>query len=176
MLSHQPCHTLPYPMRSFSFEPSRIPVRSPSCATWCCIREHTRSWTTEHCHLRRCLTCDFLWCSSRHKMVVHLNSEDEYDEALKFAGIIVIDFFATWCGPCKMLAPQFSTLADKYKHAHDLIRFYKLDVDEVEEVAANNDVSAMPTIMIFKGGKDIATILGADIKKIEAAVEEALKA
>ncbi|OPL20848.1 thioredoxin-like 1-like protein, partial [Mytilus galloprovincialis] len=62
--------------------------------------------------------------------------------------LIVVDFFATWCGPCVQIAPVYQKLSDEYS---DCI-FLKVDVDEVEDVAAESGISAMPTFQCYKNG------------------------
>jgi thioredoxin 1 len=79
-------------------------------------------------------------------------------------GPVVIDFFATWCGPCKRIAPFFKQLADEYVG----ITFLKVDVDESPELTNAFDVSAMPTFVFLKNGKIVKRVEGADIKEIES--------
>ena len=79
-------------------------------------------------------------------------------------GAVVIDFFATWCGPCKRIAPFFEQLADEYVG----VTFLKVDVDESPELTNAFDVSVMPTFLFLKNGKIVKRIEGADIKEIES--------
>jgi thioredoxin 1 len=83
-------------------------------------------------------------------------------------GAVVIDFFATWCGPCKRIAPLFENLADKFYPA---IAFLKVDVDESPELIDRFDISAMPTFIFLKDGKLVKRVEGADV----AALEEGFK-
>ncbi|KAL9128498.1 MAG: hypothetical protein Q9217_002824 [Psora testacea] len=78
---------------------------------------------------------------------------------------------ATWCGPCKIIAPKIVELSNKYYNA----RFYKLDVDELPDVAQELGVRAMPTFLVFKGGEKIAEVVGANDKAVEAAVVQHLE-
>jgi len=78
-------------------------------------------------------------------------------------GKVVIDFSATWCGPCKKIAPVFENLSKK----HPDISFFKTDVDEAEAVANKYKVEAMPTFIFINNGKIINRLEGADQKSLE---------
>jgi len=72
-------------------------------------------------------------------------------------GVVVVDFFATWCGPCKMLAPVFEGVSKDMK---DKARFFKLDIDECENIARKYRIAAVPTMIIFKDGVPVENLAG----------------
>lgn len=82
--------------------------------------------------------------------------------------------YADWCGPCKMIAPTFESLATKYTKPKR-IAFAKIDADKLRDVASQYGVRAMPTFVIFKNGSAIETIQGANPPKLTQAVESAVK-
>lgn len=80
----------------------------------------------------------------------------------------IIDFFATWCGPCRAIAPRFEQLASSHK---DKVTFYKVDVDEHPDVARYMEVTAMPTFVGFKGGQKLQPVMGANPTALEALIK-----
>lgn len=78
-------------------------------------------------------------------------------EALKSKGLVLVDFFAPWCGPCKMMAPSIEKLAADYKGK---VKIGKLNVDENQEVAMKFQIQSIPTIIIFKDGQMVDTMAG----------------
>ena len=84
-------------------------------------------------------------------MLKHINSKAEFEENIN-NGTGLVDFFATWCGPCKMLSPVLEEIA---KETDVLV--LKIDVDEVGDLAAEYAIQAVPTLILFKNGKKIAT-------------------
>ncbi|GAA3646335.1 thioredoxin [Asaccharospora irregularis] len=87
-------------------------------------------------------------------------------------GVVVVDFFATWCGPCNMLAPVFEELGEDMK---DEARFFKIDIDQSLEIAQQFDVSTVPTMIIFKDGEAVERLVGFMPKnKIEMKVKSHL--
>ena len=95
----------------------------------------------------------------------HLN-KDEFEQAVNAGDeLVVVDFFATWCGPCKMLGPVIERAADKFSDVH----FYKVDIDEEMDLAARFQVMSVPTLIYFKRGevlsKSVGLVSPADIDK-----------
>ncbi|TFY82278.1 hypothetical protein EWM64_g1740 [Hericium alpestre] len=80
----------------------------------------------------------------------------------------VIDFHATWCGPCHMIAPFYESLAKK----HANVNFLKCDVDAAKDVAGHYSVSAMPTFVFLKGSSKVDQVRGADKSGLERAVNK----
>ncbi|MBQ7266271.1 MAG: thioredoxin [Firmicutes bacterium] len=70
--------------------------------------------------------------------------------------VSVVDFSATWCGPCKMLAPVFHEIAEEYEN----VDFYSCDVDENNELAAKFGIMSVPTLMVFEKGKAVDSLSG----------------
>ncbi len=64
-------------------------------------------------------------------------------------GVVVVDFFATWCGPCKMLAP----IIEELKNERSEVKFVKIDVDENEDLAKQYGIMSIPSLLLFKDGK-----------------------
>ena len=79
------------------------------------------------------------------------------------SGAVIIDFFATWCGPCKKIAPAFEKLAEVYPS----IVFLKVDVDESPELVDKYEIQAMPTFLFMKNGVVVKRIEGADLRAME---------
>jgi thioredoxin 1 len=75
---------------------------------------------------------------------------------------IIVDFSATWCGPCRMIGPEFVKLSNEYEN----VVFLKVDVDQVESVAASCGISAMPTFQVFKDGNKVDELVGASKEKL----------
>merc|ERR1711976_84755 len=82
--------------------------------------------------------------------------------------LVVVDFFAVWCGPCQRIAPVFESFAAKYPNAV----FLKVDVDKCQETAATYGVSAMPTFVFFRGGTKLDTLRGADPNALEEKIKK----
>ncbi|CUM62680.1 uncharacterized protein PRCAT00000234001 [Priceomyces carsonii] len=80
----------------------------------------------------------------------------------------VIDFYATWCGPCKALEPIFATLADRIPE----VKFGRVDVDVAEDVALEYGITAMPTCILLKDGEKIETIVGANPPKLVELIQK----
>lgn len=100
-------------------------------------------------------------------MVQIISSTQEFEEALKFDGLIVVDFFAEWCGPCKAIAPVLDQLSNRYNS----VKFIKVDVDQLQDLARKYQVNAMPTFKFFKNGQVIDEVVGADPNKIVRVID-----
>ena len=88
---------------------------------------------------------------------VVLNENNFEEEVLKSDIPVLVDFWATWCGPCKMLGPVISQIADEYEGK---VKVGKVNVDEEEELAAQYGIQSIPTVLLFKGGEVVEQSLG----------------
>ena len=88
--------------------------------------------------------------------MLQLNTE-KFDELIKGEKPVVCDFFATWCGPCKMLAPVMEKMAEEYG---DKAEFVKVDIDENMELSARYGIMSIPLVAVFKNGEMTAKSLG----------------
>ena len=85
-------------------------------------------------------------------------SSEEFNNLVEHVeGIAVVDFFATWCGPCKMLAPVFQEVGNELDRKAN---FYKIDIDQSLDIARQFSVSTVPTIIIFRNGEPIERLVG----------------
>lgn len=103
---------------------------------------------------------------------ITLNESNFEQEVLKSDKPVLVDFWATWCGPCRMLAPLISQLAEKYS---DFIKVGKVDVDENPLLAQSFNISSIPTLIFFKDGKILSQrVGGAPMGVLEAFIKDAL--
>lgn len=105
-------------------------------------------------------------------MSIHVSNLTDFKAIIQNqadARLIVVDFHATWCGPCHAIAPQFENLASRYASR---ARFLKVDVDEAQDIASFSSVSAMPTFHFYRQGRRVAQFSGADPRRLEATIEE----
>lgn len=92
------------------------------------------------------------------KDIIHIGAGDEaFDKVLGTDKIVLVDFFATWCGPCRMMAP---ILEEVNKELDDNYVIAKVDVDEHEQVAMRYGIMSIPTLIIFKNGAEVARFIG----------------
>lgn len=91
---------------------------------------------------------------------IKLTTENFENEVLNAKGTVLVDFYATWCGPCKMLAP----VLEEFANEHEEIKVCKLDVDEATPVAIKYGVASIPTLILFKDGEVVKQTLGYQTK------------
>ena len=87
---------------------------------------------------------------------IHL-TEDAFRKVVQSGQLVLVDFWAPWCGPCKALGPTIDKLGDLYKGKAVVA---KVNIDDVPELAAEMEVSSIPTVKLFKGGKEIESFTG----------------
>jgi thioredoxin len=104
--------------------------------------------------------------------VQHINSPQEYAQALLLGTargrLVVVDFSATWCGPCNAIAPVYAQFSTKYP----TVDFLKVDVDDQQDIATHAGVSAMPTFHFYKNGTVVDVLTGANASKLEALIKK----
>ncbi len=88
---------------------------------------------------------------------INLTKENFEAEVLKSEKLVLVDFWATWCGPCKMLAPVLSEFAEENE---EKVKVGKVNVDEQRELATKYQISSIPTLVLFKDGSVINNIVG----------------
>ncbi|MFK7862967.1 MAG: thioredoxin [Pseudohongiellaceae bacterium] len=94
-------------------------------------------------------------------MTLAIKSQQEFNEALASNEWVLVDFLASWCGPCKSMAPIFDAVAQE--HSDDLLAA-KVDVDEHGEIAAQFNIRGVPTLALLHKGKQVAQLVGAQPK------------
>lgn len=106
---------------------------------------------------RRVPNSDFLQASSEPMSIVHITDATFESQVLKSATPVLLDFWAEWCGPCKMIAPVLEQIAEEYKGR---LKVAKLDVDSNQSTAMRYNVRSIPTLILFKNGSVEAQHVG----------------
>eukprot|EP00804_Cyclotella_cryptica_P016968 CCRYP_001914-RA/>CCRYP_001914-RA protein AED:0.03 eAED:0.03 QI:152/1/1/1/0.5/0.33/3/1189/105 len=102
-------------------------------------------------------------------MVKYIESEGEWMELMETSKekLVVVDFTASWCGPCQMIAPKFEAMSKQYTN----VVFVKVDVDAQERIAGMCGIRAMPTFQFYKNGQKVDELCGANEAGIRSKVE-----
>ncbi|EEY16232.1 conserved hypothetical protein [Verticillium alfalfae VaMs.102] len=106
--------------------------------------------------------------------LISIQSPSQWQDVLNSTNVVVADFYADWCGPCKAIAPHFEKMANEYSKPKKAA-FCKINVDTQSTISRAHGVSAMPTFVIFHAGKPIETIRGANPPALANAVANAMK-
>ena len=105
-------------------------------------------------------------------MVTDVTDQDFEGEVIKSALPVLVDLWAPWCGPCRMVAPVVDKLAERYTGK---FKFCRLNVDENPETASKYRIMSIPTLMFFKGGEAVDTVVGAVPERVlQPKIEELL--
>ncbi|GMM40546.1 Thioredoxin-3, mitochondrial [Hanseniaspora uvarum DSM 2768] len=108
--------------------------------------------------------------------VTSINTPAEFQSQVLTAQdgkVKIVDFYATWCGPCKAIAPMIEKWSTN-QYADANVDFFKVDVDVVGDVAREQEVSAMPTFILFKDGQRVDQIIGADLRGLKTKLDAQL--
>lgn len=89
--------------------------------------------------------------------IIYVNSTKEFDNLLEKEKFVLVDFWATWCTPCRMIAPVIEKLSEQYS---DKITVAKVDVDQNQELSMRYGIQSIPTVILFKDGKIAAKEIG----------------
>jgi len=95
-------------------------------------------------------------------LVKDVGGEDFHQEVIQAEVPVLVDFWAPWCGPCKMVAPVMEEIAGDYEGN---LKVVKINVDENTDLASRYDIMSIPTIKLFKGGKEVENFVGAQSKE-----------
>ena len=103
--------------------------------------------------------------------LVEVSDSNFHAEVIEAEGPVLVDFWAPWCGPCRVVAPVLEEIAAERPD----LRIVKLNIDENQQTAASFQVLSIPTLILFKGGQPVKTVIGAYPKKrLEQELEPAL--
>ena len=108
-----------------------------------------------------------------HENLFHVVDADFETRVLKSDVPVVVDFWATWCPPCRAIAPIYEKLSDEYKGK---VAFAKMDTDQNERTPMTYGIQAIPTMIVFMNGKEVDRVLGADPAGLKRSIEKAAKA
>lgn len=87
---------------------------------------------------------------------IQILNDENFDDIIE-SGVTLVDFFADWCGPCRMLTP---ILEDVSQEMHKQVNFGKLDIDQSFKIAGTFQVTSVPTLILFKNGKEVGRLVG----------------
>jgi len=93
----------------------------------------------------------------KNTMVINVGNKETFEKVKNSKGLFVVDFYAEWCRPCKLLSPVLEKVAEKYQGK---AAFYKVDVDQFGDLAVENGIEATPTVLFFKDGKQAERLVG----------------
>ncbi|KAG2378840.1 hypothetical protein C9374_007988 [Naegleria lovaniensis] len=100
--------------------------------------------------------------------VEEVSTQKKFSEVINKSNLTVVDFFATWCGPCMQAKPLFESLAAKYPSSN----FIAVNVDNSSDISSEYGVSSLPTFMFFKKGAKLGQVVGADMNKVEEMIKK----
>jgi thioredoxin 1 len=106
----------------------------------------------------------------------YITTRLELEDALSLSNeyLIVLDFYADWCGPCAKLEPKLKSIQSKCKEENKNVLIYKIniEIEELEDFSRDHEVTALPTILFIKGNEVVNKIEGIDVKQIEKTINQ----
>ena len=106
-----------------------------------------------------------------HSNLFYVGDSDFEEKVLKSETPVIVDFWAEWCGPCRALGPTFEKLSDKYKGR---LSFAKINIDHDEQTPSRYGVQAIPTLLVFNGGRPVGRLVGPHPLRLEGEIEKIL--